>query len=85
MGIAIIEYIRNKNIKNTIVYQKEFLGYSGEEPSLEIIIPNRGAVVFGEVSVEKGLEIIEKYLINTEQIIEFLVNNNGIKKCNHNH
>ncbi len=83
VGIAIIDFIKEKNINNVVVYQTEFLGYSGSLPSLEIIIPNKGQVVFGNVSVEEGLNIVERYLIDTDKIVEFLVDNDGNKKCNH--
>jgi len=85
LGIAIIEYIKSKKIENVIVYQREFYGYEGDEPTLEIVIPEKGAVVFGKIDVEKGLKLVDKYVINTSEIIDFLVDNNGTKKCNHNH
>lgn len=85
LGIAIIEYIKSKKIENVIVYQREFFGYEGDEPTLEIVIPEKGAVVFGKMDVEKGLKLVDKYVINTHEIIEFLVDNDGTKKCNHNH
>ncbi len=83
VGIAIIDFIKEKKLDNVVVYQTEFLGYSGELPSLEIIIPDKGQVVFGNVSVDEGLKIVEKYLLNTDEIAEFLVDNDGNKKCNH--
>ena len=85
LGVAIIEYIKLKEIKNVIVYQREFVEYEGDTPTLEIVIPEKGAVVFGNVDVEYGLKLIDKYVINTHEIIEFLVDNDGTKKCNHNH
>lgn len=85
LGVAIIEYIKTKDIKNVIVYQREFLGYEGDKPTLEILIPEKGSVVFGNMDIENGLKIIDKYVINTHEIIEFLVDNDGTKKCNHNH
>lgn len=85
LGVAIIEYIKKLDIKNVIVYQREFFGYEGDEPTLEIVIPEKGAVVFGNMNIEKGLKLIDKYVINTNEIIDFLVDNDGTKKCNHNH
>lgn len=85
LGVAIIEHIKLKNIENVIVYQREFVGYEGDNPTLEIVIPEKGAVVFGNVDVEYGLKLIDKYVVNTHEIIEFLVDNDGTKKCNHNH
>ena len=85
LGVAIIEYIKKLDIKDVVVYQREFFGYEGDSPTLEIVIPEKGAVVFGNMNVQKGLELVDKYVINTHEIIDFLVDNDGTKKCNHNH
>lgn len=85
LGVAIIEYIKKLDIKDVVVYQREFFGYEGDSPTLEIVIPEKGAVVFGNMDVQKGLELVDKYVINTHEIIDFLVDNDGTKKCNHNH
>jgi hypothetical protein len=83
LGIAIIDFVREKELKGVVVYQTEFFGYSGDLPSVEIIVPGKGQVVFGNVEVEEGKNIVEKYLLNTKEIAEFLVDNDGNKKCNH--
>lgn len=83
--MAIIEYIKKKDIKDVVVYQREFYGYEGDKPTLEIFIPEAGSVMFGNVSIEEGIKIIDKYVINTHEIMEFLIDNDGTKKCNHNH
>lgn len=85
LGVAIIEYIKREKIENVIVYQTEFKGYEGDRPTLEIVIPEKGSVVFGNMVEEEALKIVKRYCINTEEIIEFLVDNNGTKNCNHNH
>ena len=85
LGVAIIEYIKREKIENVIVYQTEFKGYEGDKPTLEIVIPEKGSVVFGNMVEEEALKIVKRYCINTEEIIEFLVDNNGTKNCNHNH
>ncbi len=83
LSIAIIEKIKKDEIKDVVVYQTEFYGYEGDKPSLEIIIPEKGQVVFGNMDIKGALEIVERYLINTEEIEKFLVDNDGNKICNH--
>lgn len=83
LAIAIVDLIKEKKYKDIVVYQSEFFAYSGDLPSLEIIIPEKGQVVFGNLDIKSGLELVEKYITNTEEIIEFLVDNDGNKKCNH--
>ena len=85
LGVAIIEYIKKKEIKDVVVYQREFYGYEGDKPTVEILIPDAGSVMFGNMNVEEGLKLIDKYVVNTHEIIGFLVDNDGTKKCNHNH
>ncbi len=80
---SIVDLIENEEIENVALYKTEFLGYGGEFPSLEIIIPNKGNLVFGNVDPEEAVKLIKKYLKDTLEIEEFLVDNNGTKQCNH--
>ncbi len=67
-----------------VIEETEFFGYSGDEPTLEFQIPNQGKIVFGKVTVEKGMGIIEKYLSNPDILKEVMFDNDGTKKsCNH--
>lgn len=83
VGIAIIEYVKANKFEDVVVYRTDFKGYSGELPSLSIVIPDKGEVVFGNVTIEGAVNLAKKYLENTEEIVEFLVDNDGNKKCNH--
>ena len=80
---SIADLIEVENIENIALYKTEFLGYGGKFPSLEIIIPNKGTVVFGNVDSKEAIKLIKKYLKDTSEIEEFLVDNDGTKKCNH--
>ena len=80
---AIIELIEVENIENIALYKTEFLGYGGKFPSLEIFIPKKGNIVFGNVDSKEAVKIVKKYLKNTLEIEKFLVDNNGAKQCNH--
>lgn len=83
VGIAIIDYVRANKFEDVVVYRTDFKGYSGDLPSLSVVIPDKGEVVFGNVSVDEALELAKKYLENTEEMVGFLVDNDGNKKCNH--
>ena len=80
---SIIDLMEIEDIENVALYKTEFLGYGGEFPSLEIIVPNKGNVVFGNVDSKEAIELIKKYLKDTSEIEEFLVDNDGTKTCNH--
>ena len=80
---SIVDLIEMEDIENIALYKTEFLGYGGEFPSLEIIIPDKGNVVFGNVDSKEAIRLIKKYLKDTSEIEGFLVDNNGTKRCNH--
>ena len=83
MSLAVIDYIRTNNIEDVAVVQSEFYGYSGDKPTIELAIPEMGQVVFGNVEPEEAIKLVEKYMINTEEIKHFLVDNHGNRKKNH--
>ncbi len=83
MAIEIINHLKSCNVEDIAVIQTEFYGYSGEKPTLEIIIPKMGNVVFGNVTPQEAVELVQKYILDTEKIKDFLVDNDGNKKCNH--
>jgi hypothetical protein len=83
VSISIINYLKLHEIEDVAVIQSEFYGYSGSQPSLEIIIPKAGQVVFGNITPEIAIELTEKYILDTEKIKGFLINNDGNKKCDH--
>lgn len=71
----IISYLEKENIDKVAVVKSEFKGYSGENPSLEIAIPKKGQVIFGNVSPEEVVQILERYLIKNDEILKFLEKN----------
>jgi hypothetical protein len=83
VAIEIINHLKSCNVEDIAVIQTEFYGYSGEKPTLEIIIPKMGNVVFGNVTPQEAVELVQKYILDTEKIKDFLVDNDGNKKCNH--
>lgn len=72
---TIIDYLEKNHLCNVAVVKNEFKGYSGEKPSVEIIIPNNGQIVFGNVSESEILDILKRYLIENDEIVRFLGKN----------
>ena len=83
MSLAVIGYIKENNIEDVAVVQEGFYGYSGDEPTIELVIPHMGQVVFGNMEPEKAIKLVEKYMVNTSEIKHFLVDNHGTRKKNH--
>ena len=51
-----------------LVLQVGDMGYSYAEPTVEVTIPGKDPVVFGDVKIPRAQEIIEKYIIGGELI-----------------
>lgn len=64
----IISYSAKEGLDDLVVTQTGCMGYCYAEPTIEITLPNKEPVVFGQVDNEKAKEIIEKYIKNGELV-----------------
>ena len=64
----IIEDTNKEGIKNVVVTQTGCMGYCYAEPTIEVTLPGKEPLVFGEVTEEKAKEIIDKYMKNGELV-----------------
>lgn len=76
-----VEYIEKKQYENVAVYLGNFNSFKGELPSLEIIIPNTGSVIFKNQTNNEILRIISDYLDNIDHKKMFFSENDGTRKC----
>lgn len=53
---------------DAIVTQTGCMGYCYAEPTIEVSVPGKDPIVFGEVDEKKADEIIEKYIKNNELV-----------------
>ncbi len=60
--------LSKNGIKNAVITQTGCMGYCHSEPTVEITIPGKDAVVFGNVNAAKTTEIVEKYIKNGELV-----------------
>ncbi len=51
-----------------VVSQTGCMGYCYAEPTIEVTVPGREPIVFGEVDKFRAAEIIEKYIIHNELV-----------------
>ena len=63
----LITELDRRQIK-ALVMQVGDMGYSYAEPTVEVTIPGKDPVVFGDVTSPRAQEIIEKYIIGGELI-----------------
>jgi len=66
-----IEQLDRRNIDG-VVTQTGCMGYCYAEPTIEVKLPGQDAVVFGEVTLKKADEIIEKY-IKTGELVDGII------------
>ncbi len=64
----IIEDTNKEGIENVVVTQTGCMGYCYAEPTIEVTLPGKEPVVFGDVTEEKAKEIIDKYLKNGDLV-----------------
>ncbi|MBN2222295.1 MAG: (2Fe-2S) ferredoxin domain-containing protein [Vallitaleaceae bacterium] len=64
----IIQESYKQGVENVVVTQTGCMGYCYAEPTIQVTLPNNEPVVFGNVTLDKAKEIIEKYLKNGELV-----------------
>lgn len=71
---ALIESCKDLNVK-AIVSQTGCMGYCFAEPTVEVTKPGQESVVFGNMTVEKAKDLVQKYILNNE-ILEGVIPQN---------
>lgn len=64
----IIEETGKEGLNNVVVTQTGCMGYCYAEPTIEVTLPGKEPVVYGDVTTEKAKEIIEKTIKNGELV-----------------
>lgn len=62
-----IDELQKRNI-DAVVSQTGCMGYCYAEPTIEVTLPGKDPLVFGNVTKAKADEIIEKYIKNGELV-----------------
>lgn len=68
---ALIDRIEKDGIP-AIVTQGGCMGYCYAEPTVEVTKPGREPIVFGKVSPERAMEIIDRYVLNDELVEDII-------------
>jgi len=63
---AFITGLGEQKIDNVIVRQTGCMGMCHSEPTVEVIVPNMPAVIYGSVDVPAAKEIIQKHIVGKE-------------------
>ncbi|SKA84583.1 NAD(P)-dependent iron-only hydrogenase iron-sulfur protein [Caloramator quimbayensis] len=63
---AIIDEVSKEKLTNVVVVQSGCLGYCYAEPTVEVRVPGKEPVLYGNINAERGREIIKKHIKNGE-------------------
>src|SRR5674476_1217582 len=63
----IVHELDKRNIE-AVITQTGCMGYCYAEPTIEVILPGKEPVVFGDIDKFRAAEIIEKYIIHNELV-----------------
>lgn len=62
------ELVREEGLTNVVITQSGCMGYCYVEPTVEVTLPGKEPVVYGNVNKEKAKEILEKHVKGGEMI-----------------
>lgn len=60
------ELITDEDIENVVITQSGCMGYCYAEPTIEVTLPGKEPVVYGNVDKAKAKEILEKHILGGE-------------------
>lgn len=63
-----LKKLKEDGINNVVITQTGCMGKCHSEPTIEVILPKKEGVTFGNVDAKKAEEIIERYIKNGELV-----------------
>lgn len=70
---AIVDEVRLQGISNVSVVQTGCLGYCYAEPVVEVKMPDKEPVLYGNVDSKKAREIVNKHIKNGEVVTDLVI------------
>ena len=62
------ELVKDENVDNVVITQSGCMGYCYAEPTIEVTLPGKEPVVYGNVDRVKAKEIVEKHILGGEMV-----------------
>ncbi len=72
---SFIDELKKEKIENVVVTQTGCMGYCHSEPTVEITLPGKEGLIFGNVDERKVKELIERYIKNGDLVDGIIPNN----------
>jgi NADP-reducing hydrogenase subunit HndB len=60
---ALVDTLTEKGITNVLIRQTGCMGLCHSEPTVEVVVPDMPAVIYGHVDVATAKEIVEKHIV----------------------
>lgn len=70
---SIVEEIKTQGLNNVSVVQTGCLGYCYAEPVVEISMPGKESVLYGNINASKAKELVDRHLKNGETITDWVI------------
>ena len=65
---ALIDSISEKGLTNVLIRQTGCMGLCHSEPTVEVVMPEMPAIIYGKVDAATAKEIVEKHIVGHQLI-----------------
>ena len=80
---ALIDKLNEKNLTNVLVRQTGCMGLCHSEPTVEVVVPDMPAVIYGHVDADTAKAIVERHIIGRELIADKILDRPSIDIVKH--
>ena len=70
---ALVEDLSKRRLPKVRVYRSDCQGLCDYEPTVEVYVPGKPKVVYGKMTPEKALEVMEKHVAGGKPVEKYLV------------
>jgi (2Fe-2S) ferredoxin len=70
---SIVEEVKAQGLSNVSVVQTGCLGYCYAEPVVEISMPGKESVLYGNINAQKAKELIDRHVKKGEPITDWVI------------
>ncbi len=70
---ALVEEVKKQNLSNVSVVQTGCLGYCYAEPVVEVSMPGKEPILYGNINAERARELIERQVKKGETVSQWVL------------
>lgn len=72
---ALVEEVVSRQLEKVRVYRSGCQGMCDYEPTVEVYVPGKPKVVYGKMTPEKAVEVVEKHIVGGKPVEKYLAVN----------